>query len=340
MENQITVNEIEKGSDFGRCLFLVYVMPLVHPFGNQPKFFHFGKVFERMQKYLSSLIIALAFSTLQACAHMDSTGTVKFAADAETNYNLGLRSVEDRRYLDAMQFFEHIRYRHPYSSVAALADLAIADTYFVQDKFMEAVEGYRNFVKLRPNHPKVDYAEYRIALSHYKDIPMDFFLFPPSHEKDQSAVRGAAANFEAFLRKYPGSEYVPEAKEKLRETRERLADHEMSVAAFYLHHDRYKSAAARYERMASEFPDSKRIGEALLGLADVQLKQGEVQKARATLEKLIKDFPEDAHRAEAEERLHKLIGATEKNESANKGDDTEGAGDEGEGTDQKKPPSA
>ncbi len=292
-----------------------------------------------MKRYLSSLLIALPLSALVACAHMDSSGTVKFAPDAETNYNLGLRSVEDRRYLDAMQFFEHVRYRHPYSSVAALADLAIADTFFVQDKFMEAVEGYRNFVKLRPNHPKVDYAEYRIALSHYEDIPMDFFLFPPSHEKDQSAVRGAAANFEAFLRKYPDSQYVPEAKEKLQETRERLADHEMSVAAFYLHHNRYKSAAARYERMASEFPDSKRIGEALLRLADVQLKLEEPQKARATLEKLIRDFPTDAHKAEAEKRLEKIVEAAQKNRAQSE-DGEKDMGNAGESAVQEKAPSS
>jgi outer membrane protein assembly factor BamD len=249
---------------------------------------------------------------------MDSTGTVRFAPDAEANYQLGLKSVDDRRYLDAMQFFEHIRYRHPYSSVAALADLAIADTYFVQDKFTEAIEGYRNFVKLRPNHPKVDYAEFRIALSYYKDIPIDFFLFPPSYEKDQSAVRGAAAHFELFLRKYPESEFVPEAREKLTEVRERLVDHEMSIAAFYRHHDRYTSAAVRFERVIHDFPASKRVGEALLGLADARLHLQEPMKAREALEKLIRDYPEDVHRAEAEARLAKIPespAATESKES-------------------------
>ncbi len=283
-----------------------------------------------MKRRFWSTLAALPIAAQIACAHMDSSGTVNFAPDAETNYNLGLKSVEDRRYLDAMQFFEHIRYRHPYSSVAALADLAIADTYFAQDKFMEAVEGYRNFVKLRPHHPKVDYAEYRIALSHYEDIPADFFLFPPSHEKDQSAVRGAAANFETFLRKYPNSQYAPEAKEKLRETRERLADHEMSVAAFYLHHDRYPSAAARYERMISEFPDSKRIGEAMIALADIQIEQKSTDKARATLQKLIQDYPEDAHRVAAEKKL-KDLPASESGKSENE----ENKNDEGKADDVK-----
>lgn len=275
-------------------------------FGARQNFSRHDKVFVPMKRRLFSLLAALPIAAQFACAHMDSSGTVNFAPDAETNYNLGLKSVEDRRYLDAMQFFEHIRYRHPYSSVAALADLAIADTYFEQNKYMEAVEGYRNFVKLRPHHPKVDYAEYRIALSHYEDIPADFFLFPPSHEKDQSAVRGAAANFETFLRKYPNSQYAPEAREKLRETRERLADHEMSIAAFYRHHDRYPSAAARYERMISEFPDSKRIGEAMLALAEIQIELNSPDKARATLQKLIQDYPEDARRAAAEKKLKEL----------------------------------
>lgn len=271
----------------------------------------------------SLAIIALVLLASVACAHVDSTGTVKFSPDAETNYKLGLKAMEDRRYLDAMQFFEHIRYRHPYSSTAALADLAIADTFFIQDKFLEAAESYRNFVKLRPNHPKVDYAEYRIALSYYKDIPMDFFLFPPSYEKDQTAVRSAASNFETFLRKYPNSEFVPEAKEKLLETRERLVAHEMSVAAFYHHHKRYKSTAMRYERVVNEFPDSKRVGEALMGLANAYLDLNEPQKAREALEKLMKDFPEDTHKSEAEMHLKKLPVVPEKNEETNEKEDSE-----------------
>ncbi len=184
--------------------------------------------------------------------------------------------------------------------------------------------------QIRDSEEKMDYAEYRIALSHYEDIPADFFLFPPSHEKDQSAVRGAAANFETFLRKYPNSQYAPEAKEKLRETRERLADHEMSVAAFYLHHDRYPSAAARYERMISEFPDSKRIGEAMIALADIQIEQKSIDKARATLQKLIQDYPEDAHRAVAEKKL-KDLPASESGKSENE----ENKNDEGKADDVK-----
>lgn len=264
-----------------------------------------------IQMKRTSLVLATTLAwTLFGCAHLDSSGTVEFAPDAEGNYRLGLKSMEDRRYLDAMQFFEHVRYRHPYSAVAALADLAIADNFFVQDKFAEAAESYKNFVKLHPNHPKVDYAEYRIALSHYKDIPMDLFFIPPSCEKDQGAVRGAAANFSEFLKKYPDSEYAAEAREKLKEVIERLVDHEMSVAKFYRHHDRYKSAAARYEVVLRDFPESVRAGEALVGLAESRCDAEQFDEARAAVERLRSEYASSPQAAKADALL-KDIGASE-----------------------------
>ncbi len=254
-----------------------------------------------------------ALALLQfGCAHLDSSGTVEFAPDAEGNYRLGLKSMEERRHLDAMQFFEHVRYRHPYSAVAALADLAIADNFFVQDKFAEAAESYKNFVKLHPNHPKVDYAEYRIALSHYKDIPMDLFFIPPSCEKDQGAVRGAASNFSEFLKKYPDSSYAAEAREKLKEVIERLVDHEMSVAKFYRRHDHYKSAAARYEVVMRDFPESVRAGEALVGLAESRCDAEQFEAARAAVERLRSEFSAAPEAAKAESLLKDIASSEAK----------------------------
>jgi outer membrane protein assembly factor BamD len=113
-----------------------------------------------------SITLTLA-ALLSGCAHVDAAGELRYADDAEKNYALGQKALEDSRYLDALKYFEHVRYKFPYSTQAALADLAVADTAFEQEKYLEAVEGYRGFIKLRPNHPKTDYAEFRVALSHY-----------------------------------------------------------------------------------------------------------------------------------------------------------------------------
>lgn len=248
---------------------------------------------------LTSLLAAVA--PLAGCAHLDSSGTVEFAPDPETNFQLGLQSMKDHRHLDAHQYFEHIRYRHPYAAVAALADLAIAENYYAQDQFTLAAESFRNFVTLRPNHPKVDYAEYMVAVSNYEDIPMDLFILPPSCEKDQAAVRGAADSFSSFLEKYPDSKYVPEARKKLQDVVERLADHELSIGKFYARHDHFKSAIARFTVLVQDFPTSKRMPETLMALAKAQAGAGEHAEARKTLDRLGQEYPQSEEASELAE---------------------------------------
>jgi outer membrane protein assembly factor BamD len=234
---------------------------------------------------------------------MDAAGEPSYAEDAKKDYDAGQEARSSGRFLDAQKYFEHVRFKFPYSSYAALADLAMADTNFDREKYIEAVEGYRSFLKMHPSHEQADYAAFRIALSHYKDIPSDFFLFPPSTQKDQTSIREAQTDLVSFLKDWPDSTHAPEAKKLLAEVRHRLAEHELSVADFYLHRDRWNAAAGRLEHVLAEYPGSDVEGEVLLKLGRSYLKMGEVEKGRAALERLVHDHPDDSHRGEAERLL-------------------------------------
>lgn len=257
-----------------------------------------------MKRALLSLLLALA---LGSCAHMDAAGEVTYASDAAKNFQLGQEALDSGRYLDAVKYFDHVRYKYPYSAQAALADLAIGDTRYAEDKYPEAIEGYRSFLKLHPNHPKADYAQFRIAESFYKDMPSDFFLFPRSTEKDQSAVRDARIALEEFLRLYPTSSHRAEADKLLVDVRHRLAAHELYVADFYIHRKKWSAATGRLNRLLEEFPGTGLDAEALYKLGSAYVELGDKQKARETLERLVQTFPNDKYRAEAEKLLKRTI---------------------------------
>lgn len=257
-----------------------------------------------MIRKLSTLLVLFS---LAGCATFDAAGEVSYLADAKSNYDAGEKALKGGRHLDALKYFDHVRYKFPYSAQAALADLAIADTNFDREKYLEAIDAYRNFLKLHPNHPKADYAQFRIAASYFEDIPSDFFLFPPSTEKDQTSVRDARNGFEEFIKLYPASEHVPESKRLLGELLDRLAQHEMSVAEFYLHHDRLPAAVNRLTRLVEDYPQSELAAPALLKLARTLVKLEKKDQARATLERLLKDYPDDADsRSEAQALLQTL----------------------------------
>ena len=140
---------------------------------------------------------SLALS-LSACASFGTFagqegGEVEFAADAETNMRKGDDAMNAKNYTEAASFFEFVKTKYVYLDLAKTAELRLADADFERERFAEARDRYQNFVRLHPTHPRVDYAAFRAALTHYKEIPSDFFLLPPASEKDQVEVRNAAS---------------------------------------------------------------------------------------------------------------------------------------------------
>jgi outer membrane protein assembly factor BamD len=252
---------------------------------------------------MRKLAILLTVSCLFGCAHVDSPGDVKYAKDAKGNYTHGEEALKDGRYQEALKYFEHIRYKFPYSDVASLADLGVADANFDREKFVEAIEGYRSFLKLHPNHPKADYASFRIALCYFKDCPSDFILFPPSTEKDQTSVRQTRTALDDFLRDWPKSSYVPEAQKMLGQIRGRLAKHELSVADFYIRRKHWQAAVSRLNRLLTDYPGTEYEPSALLMLGHSYVELGDKEKAREALRRLLQQFPSDTHRTEAERLL-------------------------------------
>lgn len=257
-----------------------------------------------MSRRLPPILLALSLGC--ATTGTDLPGEVTYADDAKQNHDLGRRALEAGRHLEALKYFEHVRNKYPYSSFAALADLGIADTHFEREKYTEAIDAYKSFVKLHPTHPDADYAKLRVGLSHYKEIPSDFILFPPSSQKDQSPVHGALYALEDFLRAYPESKRVPEAKNLIADVRRRMAAHEMYVADFYLQRERHRAAVGRLNKVVEEFHGLGFDGEALLKLAKSYIALDEKKKAREALERIVRELPNDSHRTEAERLLRGL----------------------------------
>jgi outer membrane protein assembly factor BamD len=201
---------------------------------------------------------------LTACegASANIAGTLTYARDAQGNFEMGERALKSHDYQDATSYFQYLRNKFPYSKYAPLAELRIADSDFDQEKYVEAVDAYKNFIKDHPTNKDVDYAGFRIGLSHYKDIPSDIFIVPPSYEKDQASIHDARTALQDFLATYPDSTHVAEAKDLLADVRDRLARHELYVAEFYEHHGRPRAAAWRYEGLAKDYPDTPLAAEA------------------------------------------------------------------------------
>lgn len=242
---------------------------------------------------LTGLVTVSLTPAFTGCATSDEGGRpVNYSYTAKQNYEKGLAELKDENYPEAQKFFQYVRSKYPFSKYAVLAELAIADTEFDRANYTEAIDSYKQFIRLHPTHEKVTdgYAAYRVGECYYKDMPDDVWLLPPSYEKDQSAVGDALREIDEFVKKYPDSPYVKEAQPLRREALKRLVDHEVYVARFYLDRDHPKAAAMRIEGAIRRYPGSGREPELLVTLAQTYLHMGDPARARDTFERVVREY--------------------------------------------------
>jgi outer membrane protein assembly factor BamD len=228
---------------------------------------------------------------LSACATSDEGKPINFSLTAQQNYERGLAELKAEHYPEASRYFAYVKQKFPFSKYAALAELAAADTEFERGTYQEAIDAYKSFQRLHPKHEKVEegYVSFRIAQAHVKEMPDDWFLIPPSCEKDQSAVLEALRELNALIERYPDSKYLKPARESRRDVLRRLIDHEVFVARFYLDRGHPKGAILRIKEALRRYPDSGRDAELLLTLGETQLEMGQPATAKQTFQRLTLD---------------------------------------------------
>ena len=129
------------------------------------------------------------------------------------------------KYTEAVEVFQSIIDNYPYSEYAILAELAIADSYFEEEKYEEALSYYRDFTDLHPQNEKVPYAIYHAALCYARRVE--------SPNRDQTATRQALDFLDQLLATYPYSEYADQGEELWRELRLQLADQVANIGDFF-----------------------------------------------------------------------------------------------------------
>lgn len=200
---------------------------------------------------------------------------------AEKLYEEGLAELayqKNRRFMPAdfmvaIEIFQDIIDNYPYSDQAVLAELAIADSYYEQGGYDEAISYYTDFADLHPEHERVPYAIFQRALSHAGQSK--------KAGRDQTETIRAVETLERLIVRYPHSQYTVEGEQLLLELRTRVARHDMGIGDFYYKRGEYPSAAERYRDLLNRFPGLGLDAEALykLGLCYTRMnREGEAHE--------------------------------------------------------------
>ena len=110
-----------------------------------------------------------------------------------------------------------------------------------------AVDAADTFIRENPTNPRVDYAYYMKGLVYFerqsnwleRRFRVDLSQRPPVNAKKSFDA------FQQLLEKYPHSQYVSDAQQRMIYLRNRLADFELHVALYYMRRGAYVGALNR-----------------------------------------------------------------------------------------------
>ena len=247
---------------------------------------------------------AIVLSVWFAAGCKSPLPTFEDAPPADELYAQGLEILEGRRFLriipwvnhgKAIETFQAIIDNYPYSDYAVLAELKIADAYFDDRKYEEALSYYRDFSDLHPQHPEVPYTIWRSALCHEKRKR------PPN--RDQTATRDAIVYLDRLLLKYPYSDYAAEGEDLWRSLRRQLAENVVGIGNFYRKREEYESAAERYRMLLNEYPGLGFDAATLYKLGVCYWKMNRKEEAERIFQSIVQNFEGNEYAAKAEERI-------------------------------------
>lgn len=175
---------------------------------------------------------------------------------------------------------------YPDSEYIARAKLAVGDSWYAEggsSGLSQAEIEFKDFITFFPNVPEAAEAQLKVANIHYRQMEKP--------DRDFTHARRAEDEYRNLILQFPDSKLVPEAKQRLRQVQEVLAEREFRIGRFYFLRQSWPASIARLKTLADSYPLYSQADEALymLGNAfeseiDVTRRAkgvNEVQKAKA-----------------------------------------------------------
>jgi outer membrane protein assembly factor BamD len=240
---------------------------------------------------LRAPVLLLACALLAGCFGGKNDRDLRSGVDEL--YKYGTRSMNNGNYSNAIQYFEALEARYPFSNKAKQAQLDLLYCYYRNGDRAQAIDAATQFERENPTHPRVDYALYMRGLAQF--TPQHNFwhrLFRV--ELSRRPPVDARESFSAFaqlVKRYPDSIYTPDARQRMIYLRNRLAAYEIHVADYYMRRGAWAAALNRSRYAVETYDGSPSVARALDIMAQAYGKLGMQDLAVATREVLDENYP-------------------------------------------------
>jgi outer membrane protein assembly factor BamD len=242
------------------------------------------------------VVLAASMTLTTACTNKKVTNPLAKVDSKQPDkvlFDRGMDAMKHNHFDIARLDMQTLINTYPESEFVARAKLALADSWYAEGgsaALAQAEQEYSDFITFFPNMPEAAEAQLKIANIHFSQMEKP--------DRDFTHAMRAEDEYRKVILQYPDNQkMVAEAKTKLLQVQEVIAEREFRVGRFYYLRPSYPAAIARLQSLADRYPLYSKADEALYLL-------GQSYEAEIALVK-----HQDALEREQMEKFHKITEA-------------------------------
>jgi outer membrane protein assembly factor BamD len=230
-----------------------------------------------MSRRIPVMLLSLVLAVTVACTNKKVSNPISNVDSKQPDkvlFDRAMDAMKHNRFDVARLSLETLINTYPDSEFIARAKLAVADSWYAEGgsaSLAQAEIQYKDFETFFPNMPEAAEAQLKLANIHYQQME--------KADRDPTHAMRAEEEYRQLIMQYPDSKLVPEAKQRLREVQEVIAEREFSVGRFYYLRQSYPAAIARLRSLVDRYPLYSKADESLYLLG--QAYEGEIAMVRA-----------------------------------------------------------
>lgn len=189
-------------------------------------------------------------------------------------FDRAMNAMKHNRFDVARMVLQTLINTYPDSEFIARAKLAVADSWYAEGgstALQQAEIEYKDFKTFFPNMAEAAEAQLKVANIHYQQME--------KADRDYTHAMRAEDEYRSLILEYPDSKLMKEAKQRLREVQEVLAQREYNIGRFYYLRQAYPAAIARLQTLVERYPLYSGADEALYLIG--QTNEAEIARIRA-----------------------------------------------------------
>src|SRR6202171_3950020 len=205
-----------------------------------------------MRRNSSFVLLGLLLTLTVACTNKKSVNPLANVGSKQPDkvlFDRAMDAMRHNRFDVARMTLQTLINTYPVSEVSAGATLAVGDSWYAEGgtaSLAQAEQEYHDFETFFPNMPEAAEAQLKIANIQYQQME--------KADRDYTHAKRAEDEYRNLIMQFPDSKLVPEAKQRLLEVQEVLAEREYIIGRFYYLRPSYPAVIARLRSLVERYP--------------------------------------------------------------------------------------